>query len=83
MSQFSPATIFTTGGAVWSTFDVSKKSGQGRGQLDTGDPFIPKPEKQVASSATLLPVAIKTNTAEGPLCGFTTLFSPKSPPVTI
>ena len=46
-------------------------------QLDTRDPLIPNPKKPVASSTTWLPMAIKTNIADGPLCGFTTLFLPR------
>ena len=43
------------------------------GHMRSGDPFIPKPEKQFAACATLLPVAIK-NTADDPSSGITTLF---------
>ena len=42
-----------------------------RGSSASKNFFIPKP---VASCTTLLPVAIKTNAADGPLCGFTTSF---------
>ena len=37
-------------------------------QLETRDPFIPKPLEQIKQ--TWLPMVIKTNTADGPLCGY-------------
>ena len=76
MVQYRNLSTLTNCHLIYKTLQkiIAQKNTLGQ-HLRTGDPFSPKPEESVAFCTTLLPVAIKTNTADGPLSVFTTLFS--------